>query len=163
MLDAPPTLAADYPSVAKKHLLGILVDTDLSFRPLLRELVGRGRSLFEELLRTAEAGGFSVPVAAAQVPSRVASAILYPAPLLAAVPEAESTLNSSQVEWGRKLLGCHAGPRLKFSIVVAQCGWPMRLGTCFIERALMARARLRTLPPRHPAALMLEAASCLHS
>ena len=32
VLDAPPRLAADYPSVAKKHLLGILVDTDLSFR-----------------------------------------------------------------------------------------------------------------------------------
>ena len=124
VLGAPPTLAADYLSVERKHLLGILVDADLTFRPLLRELVGRGRSLFGDLLRAAEAGGFSVPAAAAQVPSRVAAAIFYPAPLPAAVPEAESTLNRLQVEWGRRLSGRHAGPRPKPSVVIAQRGWP---------------------------------------
>eukprot|EP00959_Pyramimonas_sp_CCMP1952_P035588 745273-Pyramimonas_sp.AAC.1 len=61
------------------HLLGVLVDTDLTWRPLLRDLVGKGCSLFGDLFKAA----------AAQVPSQVASAVVYPAPLLSAVREAE--------------------------------------------------------------------------
>eukprot|EP00959_Pyramimonas_sp_CCMP1952_P182383 3813696-Pyramimonas_sp.AAC.1 len=70
-------------------------------------------------------------------------------------------MNKLQVTWGRRLLGCHKGPPIRHAVVVAQCGWPMRLGTRFLEKALMARARLMVLPGDHPGALMLRAARSL--
>ena len=129
--------------------------------PLLRECVARGHSLFDQVLAAALAGGFSIPVAAAQVHPRVESAILYPCPLLAGVPGAESAFNRLQGAWARKLLGCHGGPPLRQSVLVAQCGWPLRLGSRFIERALMARARFDALPAGHPASIAGGAAATL--
>ena len=98
---------------------------------------------------------------AAQVPLRVEPALLYAAPFLVAVPRAMSELNRLQYQWGCKLLGCHTGPRIKWSIVSAQCGWTLRLGTRLLERAIMLRARLQVLPTGHPAAAMLQLATCL--
>ena len=72
-----------------------------------------------------------------------------------------SELNRLQYLWGCKLLGFHTGPRLKWSIVAAQCGWTLRLGTRLLERAIMLRARLQVLPAGHPAAVMLHLATCL--
>ncbi|CAK0904656.1 unnamed protein product, partial [Prorocentrum cordatum] len=161
VLGAPPPSLAGCPEVDRKVLLGILADSDLTFYPLLRGIVAVGHSCFSKLLYAAESGGFSIPVAAAQVPARVESVVLYAAPLLAAVPGAESTMNKLQVTWGRRLLGCHKGPPIRHAVVVAQCGWPMRLGTRFLEKALMARARLMVLPGDHPGALMLRAARSL--
>ncbi|CAK0840450.1 unnamed protein product [Prorocentrum cordatum] len=161
VLGAPPPSLAGCPEVDRKVLLGILVDSDLTFYPFLREIVAVGHSCFSKLLYAAESGGFSIPVAAAQVPARVESVVLYAAPLLAAVPGAESTMNKLQVTWGRRLLGCHKGPPIRHAVVVAQCGWPMRLGTRFLEKALMARARLMVLPGDHQGALMLRAARSL--
>lgn len=161
VLGAAHPCLAGCPVVDRKVLLGILVDSDLSYEPLLREIVAVGHGCFSKLLYAAESGGFSIPVAAAQVPARVESVILYAAPLLAAVPGAESAMNKLQVTWGRRLLGCHQGPPIRHAVVIAQCGWPMRLGTRFLEKTLMARARLMVLPGDHPGALMLQAARSL--
>ncbi|CAK0886329.1 unnamed protein product [Prorocentrum cordatum] len=115
LLDAPPPLLAGAPVVRAKGLLGVLVDSGLTFLPLLHSTLARGRSLFDELLQAAECGGFSIPVAAAQVPPRIESVILYASPLLALAEGAEAALNRLQVEWGRKLLGCNAGPPVRHS------------------------------------------------
>ena len=110
LLDAPAPVDTLCPVVGTRRLLGALVDAGLTFLPLLRECVARGHSLFDQLLAAALAGGFSIPVAAAQVHPRVESAILYPCPLLAGVPGAEAALNRLQGVWARKLLGCHQAP-----------------------------------------------------
>ncbi|CAK0864133.1 unnamed protein product, partial [Prorocentrum cordatum] len=161
LLGAPIPGRPGCPVVSQKHLLGVLVDSGLTFGPLLNELCAIGDSCFKKLLFAAESGGFSVPVAAAQVPPRVEAAVLFACPLLAGVPGAEARFNKLQVGWGRRLLGCHGGPPIKHVVVVAQCGWRMRMGTRFIERALMARARLTVLPPDHPGAIMYRASRAL--
>ena len=56
-------------------------------------------------------------------------------------------------------MGCRAGPRTNWALGRAQCGWVLRLGTRAIECAIMAAARLLTLPVGHPALTMVEAVS----
>ena len=144
--------------VKQRRLLGFLIDSGLTFKPLLAETLRRGAALFSHFFYAAETAGFSIPVAAAQVPLRIEPALLFAAPLLAVVPRAESALNKLQYGWGMKLLGCAPGPRLRWLIVVAQCGWEFRLGTRMIEKAILARARLFVLPPDHPAVVVFEVA-----
>ena len=116
--------------------------------------------MLDALLHAAETGGFPLPVTAAQVPTRVVSALSYPAPLLAATPQAFHSLNELQASWARRLLGCGiAGAEdVPSPVVVTQFGWPLRLGTLFQERCSMARARLLALPPAHPGARVFAAA-----
>jgi hypothetical protein len=78
---APPPPHAGCPVVLVKRLLGVLVDGDLSFLPLLREVAATGNDCFGKLLHAAQSGGFSIPVAAAKAPSCVESAVLCAAPL----------------------------------------------------------------------------------
>jgi len=148
------------PVVTSKTLLGVLVDSNLTFSPLLSSLLARGHVMFEALLHAAETGGFPLPVTAAQVPTRVISALSYPAPLLAATPKAFHALNELQASWARRLLGCATADAADVSspVAVTQCGWPLRLGTLFQERCIMARARLLALPPAHPGARVFAAA-----
>ena len=73
---------------------------------------------------------------------------------------AEATLNRLQVTWARHLLGfpnLRVGP---WSILIAECGWPMRLGTKMFERAILLKARIQLLPPSHHAHSLLRAATC---
>jgi hypothetical protein len=142
----------------RKVLLGVLVDSGLTFLPLWKATLAMGKSLFTNFFYAAETGGFSIPVAAAQVQLRVEPALLFSAPLLVGVSKAWSSLNHLQCQWGRRLLGAQTGPRLKFSIVAAQCGWELRLGTKMLERGIMARANLLVLPQEHPSARMLSIA-----
>ena len=80
-------MLAGAPVVRAKGLLRILLDPGLTFQPLLHNTLARGRSLFDDFLQAAECGGFSIPVAAAQVPPRIESVILYASPLLATAEE----------------------------------------------------------------------------
>ena len=148
------------PVVTSKTLLGVLVDSGLTFSPLLSSLLARGHAMFEALMHAAETGGFPPPVTAAQVPTRIVSALSYSAPLLAATPRAFHALNELQVAWARRLLGCRTAcdADVPGPVVVTQCGWTLRLGTLFQERCIMARARLLALPPEHPGARVFVAA-----
>ena len=143
------------PVVDQKLVLGVLVDADLTFQPLLRSVLARGHALFEALFHAGESGGFGLPVLSAQVPLRVESAILYPSPFLLLAHRAEYELNRMQAAWARRLLACTTGPPVPGEVVVAQCGWTCRLGTRMLERAIMARARLLAQPPDHPGTRML--------
>ena len=106
MCGSPDPGVVGAPVVTSKALLGVLVDSSLIFSPLLSSLLARGHAMFDALLHAAETGGFPLPVTAAQVPTRVVSALSYPAPLLAATPKAFHALNELQASWARRLLGC---------------------------------------------------------
>lgn len=72
----PMSQAPDRPSpgcdeVRLRRLLGVLVDAELTFAPLLKETRARAWVLFEEFFHAAESSGFFIPVAAAQVPLRL--------------------------------------------------------------------------------------------
>ena len=150
--------ATGFELCSARLLLGITLDSELSFVPFARSLLARGRALFDDLYQAAEAGGFPVPVLAAQVPQRVESAIMFGAALLLGVPRIESDLNNLQSYWARVTLGCRRGPRLPWALSRAQCGWGRRLGTRMLEEVVMARARVWLLPHSHPAAVLREAA-----
>jgi hypothetical protein len=161
LYDAPNAGIDGCNDVRIRRILGVLVDSSLTFAQLLAEVVARGRGLFDKIFFAAETGGVSIPVTAAQVPLRVESAILFAAPFLFLAPKAESTLNRLQVAWGRRLLGCQSGPGLKWSIVTAQCGWCLRLGTRMYERTLMTRARILLLSLAHPTSRLLRLADAV--
>jgi hypothetical protein len=144
--------------VRLRCILGVLVDSALSFEPLLAEVLSRGWALFDKVFFTAETCGFSIPVLSAQVPLRVETAVLFAAPFLCLAPRAEFSLNRMQVASGRRRLGCQTGPHIKWMVVLAQCGWTMRLGTRMLERAIMTKARASLLPAGHPVARMLRLA-----
>ena len=144
--------------VEQRRLLGVLVDNKLTFEPCLSEAIARGHAQFNDFFYAAESTGLLVLVAAAQVPLRIEPRVLYAAAFIATVVGAETKLNRLQQAWGRRLLGCHLGPMLRWPIVFAQCGWTMRLGTRCREKAIMMRARLCVLPEDHPAVVMFTVA-----
>ena len=159
ILGSPLAEDVGCPVVDTKVLLGVLFDSGLTFGPLLRATLARGHELFESLFFAGESGGFGLPVLCAQVPLRVDSAVLYPSPFLFLADRARFALDHMQASWARRLLGCAVGPQLPGAVVIAQCGWPMRLGTRMVERTILARARLFLLPGEHPGASMLAVAS----
>ena len=57
--------------VESKTILGVLFDKDLSFEPLLSQMIAKGLSLFEEMLHAAERGGFSVSDLTSQILVRI--------------------------------------------------------------------------------------------
>lgn len=63
--------------VESKTILGVLFDKNLSFEPLLSQMIAKGWSLFEEMLHAAECGGFSVPVLTSQILVRIHPVLLY--------------------------------------------------------------------------------------
>ena len=161
LFDSPPASVPGCNDTQLRRILGVVVDAELTFKPLLAEVMSRGRTLFSKFFFAAETGGFSVPIMAAQVPLRVESAVLFAGAILATVPGAILALNRLQVEWARRILGCHSGPQVKWWIVIAQCGWARRLGTKLVERAILARARIQLLPGVHPTARMLQIADAV--
>ena len=142
-----------------KRLLGVLVDKDLCFTPLLSECVAKGWSCFQELLSAAQAGGFSLAVVSAQVLVRVQPGVLFAAAFLVCAKDSASKLNRLQFRWATALLGCADNSHIPHAVLVAQCGWPLRLATRMLEDAAVQLARLFLLPSQHPAARMLLAAS----
>jgi len=144
--------------VSQYRLLGCLMDDMLTSVPLLKETLVKSRALFTEVFHAAETGGFSVPVLAAQVPARVEPAILFVAPLLIMAPRMQGKLNRLQASWARDILGCRHAPEIRWMLLVAQCGWEMRLSSKVWVSAIMALARLQTLPLMHPGARMLNLA-----
>ena len=141
------------------RILGVSLDAYLTFVQLFGSMLGQGRSSFTSLFNSAESGGFSVPLLAAQVEIRLVPAVLFPAALVITIIAFESRLNRLQHEWARAVLGCRTGPCTNWALSRAQCGWVLRLGTRAIEYAIMAEARIHVLPRDHPAVLMAEAAT----
>ena len=84
LLGSPPLDLDDVGcDVVQVHkALGVTIDSDLTFAPLLKEVLAIGWRSFLTLFHTAETGGCSVPTLAGQVPLRVEPIVLYPAAFL---------------------------------------------------------------------------------
>ena len=162
LLSSPPLdpCSLDCEVVSQKTILGVLFDQDLTFEPLLRATLARAWSMFVDLFHTAETGGFSVPVLVSQVIIRLHPVILCLAAFIALVPGVQGKLNHLQWRWGKAILGCRYQRELRHHLVVAQCGWDMRLGTCLLLELVMTRARIVLLPEDHPTARL---AACLQT
>ena len=77
-----------------------------------------------------------------------------------AVPSAYTQLNRMQANWAKALLGIHETPHGQWPILIAECGWPLRLGSQMQIRSIMLKARIQLLPTSHPAHAQLLAAAC---
>ena len=85
LLDSPPVqredVDRDCPSVHR--VLGILLDAELTFAPVLSRALAIGRSVFAEPCFAVETDGFGPLVASAQVLTRVGPAMFYGAAICA--------------------------------------------------------------------------------
>ena len=145
--------------MVKTHcILGYLVDSELTFTPMLQFVAPRFYASFLQLYHAAESGGFSVPILAQQVQSRIVPGILYLAPLLVMAPRMAGTLDRLQSKWARMILGCHNGPLVAWPLLRAACGWNLRLSCQVWEVAFVAFARLVALPELHPGHRLLQLA-----
>ena len=142
--------ALDCLVVEQKRVLGILLDCGLTFVPYSMELLARGWSSFLSLLHTGQSGGFSLPVMATEVTVRINAYFSYGACFIATVPGIFAKLNLLQWRWGKTLLGARYSRELKHMLVVAQCGWGLRLGSLVMFEALVMLARIELLPDAHP-------------
>ncbi|CAE8720354.1 unnamed protein product, partial [Polarella glacialis] len=135
----------------------------LAASPGLRE-ARFSKAAFTQLFHIAESGGFSAPVLAAQVMSRVQPLVMFAAVFFAFAPGALTKLDALQWQWGKAILGCRFSKEFKRALVVAQCGWTLRLSSALMEEVAVMLARLAALPLSHPAAVMLAATanSCEH-
>ncbi|CAE8699927.1 unnamed protein product, partial [Polarella glacialis] len=115
------------------------------------------KAAFTQLFHIAESGGFSAPVLAAQVMSRVQPLVVFAAVFFAFAPGALTKLDALQWQWGKAILGCRFSKEFKRALVVAQCGWTLRLSSALMEEVAVMLARLAALPLSHPAAVMLAA------
>lgn len=131
---------------SSKVMLGVLVDSMLTFEPLLRTTIAKAWSLFRSLLAAVQSAGFSVPMLLHQVEERVIPVIMYPAVFLALADCSLQQLDRMQVGFARACLGASQRAPIRHSLLLLQCGWTKRLSTKVIEEALMALARLRTTP-----------------
>jgi len=162
VLDSSPHPEPTWDTVVVHRLLGVLIDSALTFEPVLKECLCRGYSLFNRYMHAAECGGYSVPIVAGEVITRVEPVVLYPAPVLILVPGAERALNTMQGNWACSLLGLYKNARLPHLLLITQCGWELRLGSRMLLSAIMALARIAVLPRSHPLVRMCSAAShCL--
>ncbi|CAE8590209.1 unnamed protein product, partial [Polarella glacialis] len=116
-----------------------------------------GKTAFTQLFHIAESGVFSAPVLAAQVMSRVQPLVMFAAVFFAFTPGALTKLDALQWQWGQAILGCRFSKEFKRALVVAQCGWTLRLISALMEEVAVMLARLAALPLSHPAAVMLAA------
>ena len=149
-------------SVSQVHRsLGVAIDSELTMNARLTEVVNTCNSLMQTVLCAALSGGFPLPVVAKQVECRIDPVALYAAELLVLHDDAEKVLNAAQQRWALSLLGCTAHAHVTGSLAVVHCGWRWRLGTKFLECAILARARINLLPLEHPARKLMALADAL--
>ncbi|CAE8685974.1 unnamed protein product [Polarella glacialis] len=91
------------------------------------------------------------------VMSRVQPLVMFAAVFFAFAPGALTKLDALQWQWGKAILGCRFSKEFKRALVVAQCGWTLRLSSALMEEVAVMLARLAALPLSHPAAVMLAA------
>ena len=72
-------------------------------------------------------------------------------------------MDQLQAEWARRLFGCASELRIRWDLMRAHFGWPLRLSSLVWESAIMAYARLQVMPLDHAGARMLLLASSTHA
>ena len=152
---APCYMGKRIPPVLQYKYLGVILDRMLMFGAHFAYLLARGRDAFSDFIGTARSLGLPIPLQAAAIPPRIASVVFHGLEFCISVPGAELGLNRLQVDWAKELLGCGGARGGPWPIWVTECGWPRRLGTLMLERAIILKARFSLLPPSHPAAQLL--------
>ena len=146
------------PVVARYPYLGILLDVGLTFNALLNSLLARGWTSFNSFLGAAYSRSLAFPLMATSIPNGVESVCLYGMELCVGSQRVEFRLDRMQVGWAEALLGVCDCTEGSWPVLLAECGWVIRLGANMLERAIMLSARLQLLPPCHPAALLFHVA-----
>jgi len=108
-----------------------------------------GRAAFEEFDHVAETCGFDLAIQALETPARVQSKATYGIELLVGTPCAETKLDNLQASWAKCIIGARTCRDVRGSLAVRVCGWPIRLGTLMLERAVICLAKLELLPAHY--------------
>ena len=159
-MDSPQT-SLDALACESYKLLGVTIDSQLSFAKRAKQTVQIGKALFEELSLLMREMGLPPPVHAAAVIERVEPVVLYASELFALTPEVLPKLDALQGDWAKTILAGKAGSSLRGSLAVALFGWPLRLSSKALLRIFSVIAKIQLLPREHPTAVMLAIAKSL--
>ena len=144
--DAPPAES----NVTLYKLLGVEIDSDLSFAKRLDIVLAVARAAFEEFFHMAESSGLSVPVEILEVPRRLYPVVLYGSEVLILAKASERRLNFLQEGWAKAIIGVRRCKCLSGRLAVRECGWKFRLGTLMIIKAITFFNKVCLLAPSHP-------------
>ena len=88
LLDSPPLdeQLQDVGIVTSYRLLGVLVDSALTFEPALREVSAKSIGMLQQLLQVGQSNGFSMPLVASQVVVRLEPFVLFSCAILILSP-----------------------------------------------------------------------------
>lgn len=164
---APPTLTAfdggklcgHVPTcVDQITLLGILIDDELSFEPLLSKAVAEMQAIGLQLAAGMSSHGFGIPAMASQFHSRVLGKALHGCELLASCRSGwghvAKRLNDAQYFVAKAFLCCPHTAHLGSQVAaLAETRLLTRASTWLAKSIVMARARLACLPLDHSARL----------
>ena len=142
------------PVVQSYKYLGVLLDKQLRFNPALQRILAIGYDAIDNFVGASNSVSLPLPFQACYVPSRVASQVLHGIEFCIGVVGAEKELNRLQAHWAKRVLGIHGFREGAWQVVAVECGWPRRLGTEMLLRAIMLKARCHLLPPSHPARVL---------
>ena len=135
------------------------MDARVTFSKRLDVVCALARQVFEEFFHFVESVGLSPAVIALEVPARIESAVLYGAELLVLAPRAKARLNALQASGAKAILGSRAFTNVRGILAIAECGWPLRLGSLMLRKATVALARMQLMPHDHPARQLVELAA----
>lgn len=139
-------------------LLGILIDDELSFEPLLSKAVAEMQAIGLQLAAGMSSHGFGIPAMASQFHSRVLGKALHGCELLASCRSGwghvAKRLNDAQYFVAKAFLCCPHTAHLGSQVAaLAETRLLTRASTWLAKSIVMARARLACLPLDHSARL----------
>jgi hypothetical protein len=146
--------------------LGVVFDKDLLWEPQFRQRLAKMSQASCRLVDSLDASGFGLPFQASQFISRVDSVGLFGSEVLAShcqgLKAVVKRFNDAQYLYLKRALGAttkmHVGSHVK---VLMECRQPYRLGSRFLERIILVRARIQLLPTDHPLAVAVSVAERL--
>lgn len=144
--------------VTQITLLGILIDDELSFEPLLNKAVAEMRAIGLQLAAGMSSHGFGIPAMASQFHSRVLGKALRGCEILASCHPGwacvAKRLNDAQYLVAKAFLCCPHTAHLGSQVAaLAEKRLLTRASAWLAKSIVMARARLACLPSGHSARL----------
>ena len=163
--ELPRYLRARPPVVSSYKYLGFLLDHGFTFQRHFEQAMAIFDKAFFKLRSALASLHLPWIVCPATVPPRVESVALNGLGLCINVPGAENALNRMQASWAKYILDISEHPYGNWPALVAEVGWPWRLGTRMLADAILLEARISLLPLDIPAyqALRLAQGSALPS
>ena len=142
--------------------LGVPIDGDLTFNPLLGQVVAKIREAAPATFAAAESSGFGLPFLVDQWESKVRSKALYGAEFLASHekgwPTVAAAVTRAQYAAAKILLGLEKGDSLPgFFLAFRELRMGWRLEATLAYRIIMLRARITLLPTNHPLSRIISA------